>query len=284
MPDKTASNNSIKSFKIKELISPKFCSILVILILIVSSQIYANVYYVSADGNDRNPGTSATTAWQSLAKVNRTIFHPGDIILFRRGDSFHGSLKVNYSGTANSPIVYGAYGTGSNPVISGFTHVTNWQLHNNHIYRAYLYSGKELNMVTVNGKNTPVGRYPNRGYLTINSFKNDADWIISDQLTGGLNWKGAEIVIRKNRWTLTREPIISHIDNKVSYKNTSGKNIISNEFGFFIQNDLKTLDQPGEWFYDGTYFYMYYNSLPTDTLVKASIVDTLVAINDQKYI
>ncbi len=284
MPDITVLNTAFKIFRIKELISPKLKTILVVLFLTFSIPVFANVYYVSADGNDRNPGTSESAAWQTLAKVNRTIFHPGDVILFQRGDVFHGSLKINYSGAPDAPIMYGAYGKGANPVISGFVHATNWKLHGDNIYRAYLYSGKKLNMVNVNGNNTPVGRYPNRGYLTINSFNNSASWIISNQLSGGLNWKGAEVVIRKNRWTLTRDPIISQLNNKIIFNNTSRKNIISNEFGFFIQNDLKTLDKPGEWFYDGTYLYIYYNSLPSDTLVKAGIVDTLVAINDKKNI
>ncbi|MDE0853776.1 MAG: hypothetical protein OSA97_05075, partial [Nevskia sp.] len=46
----------------------------------------AATYYVdAAAGSDSAAGTSATTAWQTLAKVNSTTFSAGDSILFQTG-------------------------------------------------------------------------------------------------------------------------------------------------------------------------------------------------------
>ncbi len=47
-------------------------------------------YYVdSVNGNDDNDGTSETTAWKSLEKVNATTFKPGDKFRFR--EAVHGA-------------------------------------------------------------------------------------------------------------------------------------------------------------------------------------------------
>lgn len=91
---------------------------------------YAVTYYVSAVGNDSNSGLSASTPWQSLAQVNRTIFVPGDQILFRCGDTFSGQLKVPSSGSAGNPITYSSYNPGTSactlPVLAGATGQTTW--------------------------------------------------------------------------------------------------------------------------------------------------------------
>ena len=88
----------------------------------------ATTYYISASGNDANNGTSTSTPWKSLSKLNSyfSSLKPGDNILFNRGDIFYGSITINTSGTSGSPITISAYGTGANPVITGFTNVTAW--------------------------------------------------------------------------------------------------------------------------------------------------------------
>ncbi|GAA0949879.1 right-handed parallel beta-helix repeat-containing protein [Kribbella koreensis] len=80
----------------------------------------AATYYVdSSAGSDSAVGTSTATAWRSLAKVNGFAFQPGDQINFKRGGSWTGTLTLSRSGTAASPIVVGAYGSGNLPVVGG---------------------------------------------------------------------------------------------------------------------------------------------------------------------
>ncbi|HEY9343627.1 MAG TPA: hypothetical protein VIQ23_18770, partial [Hanamia sp.] len=66
----------------------------------------ATDYYVSANGNDANNGTSTSTPWRTLNKVNSyfSSLQPGDRVLLNRGDVFYGSITVNKSGTSGSPI------------------------------------------------------------------------------------------------------------------------------------------------------------------------------------
>lgn len=77
-------------------------------------------YFVdSAIGDDHATGKSATEAWKTLAKVNSTVFHPGDRILFKSGSSWTGQLWPKGSGTAEHPIIIDKYGGDALPVING---------------------------------------------------------------------------------------------------------------------------------------------------------------------
>ncbi|OGR01580.1 MAG: hypothetical protein A2284_05880 [Deltaproteobacteria bacterium RIFOXYA12_FULL_61_11] len=73
-------------------------------------------FYFSAAGDDAADGTDETSAWKTLQKVNTVSWKPGDKILFRRGDTWTGALKLGTSGTELEPIILGAYGVGERPV------------------------------------------------------------------------------------------------------------------------------------------------------------------------
>lgn len=62
-------------------------------------------YVDSLKGSDSNAGTSSTSPWQSLTKVNGTPFQVGDVVNFKRGGSWTGTLEVKSSG-----VTYQAYG------------------------------------------------------------------------------------------------------------------------------------------------------------------------------
>ena len=85
-----------------------------------AASVEAATYYIdSVNGSDSAVGTSTTTAWQTLAKVNATTFNPGDSILFHTGQSWAGQLHPLGSGTSTSPIVISNYGGGAKPIIDG---------------------------------------------------------------------------------------------------------------------------------------------------------------------
>lgn len=85
----------------------------------------ATTYYVAAAGSDSNSGTSSGAPWQTIAKVNGTSFSAGDSVLFNRGDVWYASsLIVPSSGASGSPITFGAYGSGANPIIKGATNLS----------------------------------------------------------------------------------------------------------------------------------------------------------------
>ena len=78
-----------------------------------------STYYVdSAGGNDTNSGTSAGSAWQTLAQVSEKIFSPGDSILLKCGGVYTGPVSLKGSGEAGSPITLSSYGTGGKPLVT----------------------------------------------------------------------------------------------------------------------------------------------------------------------
>lgn len=69
-------------------------------------------------GSDSNKGTSTGKPWQTVAKVNTTLFRPGDSILFQRGGLWRETLIPASSGSVNNQIIFGAYGAGTAPTIN----------------------------------------------------------------------------------------------------------------------------------------------------------------------
>ncbi len=77
-------------------------------------------YYVHPGvGNDSSSGTSPEQPWRTLNKVSTTNFNPGDIIRFRAGFTFPGTLIISSSGAPGNPITYDKYGPGDLPIIDG---------------------------------------------------------------------------------------------------------------------------------------------------------------------
>ncbi len=85
---------------------------LALLLLLLPARTFGVTYYVSALGNDTNSGLSLVTPWATIAKVNATMLHAGDSVLFRGGDTFVGNLVIAAAGTPLEPIIVGSYGTG----------------------------------------------------------------------------------------------------------------------------------------------------------------------------
>ena len=256
----------------------------------------ATNYYVANSGNDSNNGTDPSTPWKTIDKVNSfTGFVPGDQILFRRGDTFYGGITVSNSGSVGNPITFGAYGSGNKPVITGFTTVSSWTNLGGNIWESSnsVSTLSTLKMVVVNGVNTPVGRYPNGdlsypflpNFLYFQSHTGSGSGytsITSSNLTSTTNWTGADVVVRVNHWTLDKERITSQSGNTLNYVGQS-QGIVDN-WGFFIQNDPRTLDVQNEWYYNpSTHKIRIYSSAsPSNVLVTT--VDTLFKGISQKYI
>ncbi|MEP7251248.1 MAG: right-handed parallel beta-helix repeat-containing protein [Ginsengibacter sp.] len=248
-----------------------------------------NYYFSSASGNDSYTpvqASSPSTPWQTLNKLNAILstLKYGDSILFKRGEIFDGSIAVSASGSAAFPIVFTAYGKGTKPVINGFTTLAKWTLSNNNIYECINTSLlNSLNMVTINGVQQARGRYPNtdvnKGYLTFESHGTNS--IVDDELSPAIDWTGAEVVIKPKRWILDRCTIISQKGTTISYTPSLTYNPYDN-YGYFIQNHIKTLDLPGEWYYNSSAKKISVYSQPAN--FNASVIDVLVNIQYQSNI
>ncbi len=259
--------------------------VLIMLLCSMNLVVSATDYYVSTSGSNSANGLSSSTPWQTIGKVNSESGRllPGDKVLFKRGEIFTGTLIISVSGSSGNPIIIGAYGTGANPVISGFTTISGWNSYGGGIYSKTVACESNTNMVTVNGVNTPMGKWPNTGFLSIDSHVSNTS-ITDSELPSSTNWTGAEVIIRKNAYIWDRNTITSHSGSTLYYTSGSYYDAIDG-YGYFIQNSLKTLDQTGEWFYDGSVFYMYFGtSVPSNYVVKISSVDKLAYLDNKNYI
>lgn len=67
-------------------------------------------YYISSsEGRDSNDGLSAADPMKTLKAASGLDLQPGDRLLFKRGDTFHGTLKLQVTGRDDAPVQVGAY-------------------------------------------------------------------------------------------------------------------------------------------------------------------------------
>ncbi|MEG2769426.1 MAG: hypothetical protein RR902_01265, partial [Oscillospiraceae bacterium] len=83
-------------------------------------------YVDSANGNDAAKGTSPSTAWKSLGKINELTLKPGDKVLLKAGSVFENQgLAPSGNGTKEAPIIIDMYNgntvgstAGAKPIIN----------------------------------------------------------------------------------------------------------------------------------------------------------------------
>jgi hypothetical protein len=128
-------------------------------------------YYVSNAGSDTNDGLSELTPWATTAQVSSTSFLPGDVVAFRRGDTFYGSLTIRGTRTqSQQKVTVGAYGTGALPKLSMYKIInpSAWQLFATNIWRVDL-----TNTANYVGNPDTTSQYAvNVGFLRVNGVIN----------------------------------------------------------------------------------------------------------------
>ncbi|CAN5410080.1 hypothetical protein BH11BAC5_BH11BAC5_13250 [soil metagenome] len=246
----------------------------------------ANSYYVSASGDDSNDGLTINTPWQSLAKINQSSFAAGDVILLKRGDVFYGSVVVN-----RNDVSFDAYGTGALPIISGFTQLSSWVDAGNGIWKANVSGASSaLKIILIDGVQQRKGRYPNYndsdgGWLSYESFDGSNSSITDEQLsTSPYNWTGATLAMKAYSYVINLCPVTAHNGGTLNYNKAVGTLGIVNSpgmagYGYFVTDDLHTLDSFGEWFLDKDTkdLYVYFGSNDPSTYnVQASNTNVLL--------
>lgn len=118
-------------------------AIFAILFLLLAGQAWATTYYVDSALTDTNVGSATPdcttynpvtflcsggsySAYKTIADVNSKALSPDDQMLFRKGQIWRETLTVPSSGTNGHNIIYGAFGNGSNPVLSGMDLITGF--------------------------------------------------------------------------------------------------------------------------------------------------------------
>lgn len=168
--------------------------------------------------------------------------------------------------------------------------MTNWTQTSPNIWEASCPAcGSKVTNFFINGIPQQIGRWhnagdPNKGYLSYESHSG-TNQITDNQLSNTINWTGAEAVVRRNRWILDRLTIQSQNSGTLEFTTNVSYEFIDG-FGYFIQNDPRTLDQQGEWYYNpaNKKFSLYSVYDPNQFMTQATQLDNLLSINGQNYI
>ncbi|MEB2776069.1 right-handed parallel beta-helix repeat-containing protein [Algoriphagus sp. D3-2-R+10] len=265
--------------------------IIVLLLLICASGRASTYYFSSSDGDDKRSLQEAQnpeTPWESIQKLNTllNIIRPGDSILFKNDDRFHGTINIVKSGTVKSPVYFGKYGSGENPTLTGFCEITNWISKGDNLFESHIPEMESpLSTVIINDKIYPLGRYPNEneydgGYFKISAYKEGH--IESSNFKTSANYAGGEIVIRKNNWIIDRHTISTNTGNSIDYLDFEKEIAPMIGYGFFIQNHPSTLDQHGEWYFDtnSKKLLIYHEGNPIDEDIKAVTLSEVISIQN----
>ena len=82
-------------------------------------------YYFSSSSSETGDG-SITKPFNSLEDISKLIFEPGTSVLFKKGDTFKGSIYLeSISGSDTNPITFASYGEGKAPVIDGPSEISS---------------------------------------------------------------------------------------------------------------------------------------------------------------
>lgn len=233
-------------------------------------------YYISNAGSDGNNGLTPATSWQTTGKINGASFNAGDSILFKRGDTFYGHIIIKNNGSIGKAIIFSSFGTGANPVISGFTKVNSWTSLGSNLWESTsaVSANSRISLVSINGGLVAMGRYPNSGWRTVGSSTGNS---ITDPTLDATNWSGAELVTRKTQWVIDRDLITSQSGTTINFTASSFYSP-TNGYGYFIQNDIRTLDSQNEWYYNTTTKKISVYSTTQPINVSVSSVDTLISM------
>jgi len=238
--------------------SYRYTILIALFLFVLVSGVQAKNYYLSGSGNEQNKGTSPETSWKSIDRLNQQKLVAGDSVLFKRGDKFIGEIAVNASGTTNKPIVYGAFGAGKHPVISGAIQVTNWEKAEKGIQIASV-SNKVYNLFFQN-KQQILARYPNQGYLTIDGgLKSKVSFFDADLNQNNEYWKDANVRFKSYDWEWRTSKVTNFSNHQITIADSSS-NQLNAGWGYYFDNKLEELDTIGEWFYDGKERKLYYLS------------------------
>jgi hypothetical protein len=250
--------------------------LLTVILLFLTSNSFATNYFVSNTGSDSNNGLTTGTAWATIAKVNSFTFASGDSILFKRGDTFYGTITANRSNYAIA-----AYGTGARPIITGFTTITGWTNLGSNIWESDVIAGmNKPNMVTINGVAKAMGRYPNAGYNFYTAFTTD---YIKDAALTGMNFAGGRLCVRKLHDIISNDSITSQSVDTLYANSISGYNTLSG-YGYFVENHANTLDSQDEWFFNLSTRKLRIFSTTSPSNVRVSTIDTLMNLRQHDYI
>lgn len=215
-----------------------------ITLLSLSLALHAVDYHVSPSGSDSNTGLSDG---QALASVSAALLKTtsGDRVLLKRGGTYRGTFTMAAGRTLT------AYGSGALPVVTASTVVTPT---GGTIKTANV--AAQVRAVWIDGAFAPLARYPDSGWLTVDSGSSATSLIDAGlKARSAGRFTGAQVRWRRWSWWWETRPITA--DNgsttlTIGGTAHNGTGLVGIGSAYFIDNDLDELDADREWFSSST--------------------------------
>lgn len=253
-------------------------------------------------GGDYYLSNHADSTYRTTADLEALIsqLEAGDTVMLEKGSVFYeAELDFNsVSGTESNPIVFMAYGTGADPIISGNKNLTGGFSSSGNIWTntnvGYTKSTNVNNpsALLINETFYPVAKYPdNSPYLAsetessstyFDDFPNDMGWTQNEIV-------GAQVVARVQNWRWFNETITANNGSNLTFTSFPASTLYDGEWDiyethYFLQNHDEFLSRSGEWTYDNNSLKIYHTADVNSMDVEMSVVDILVDITNSDYI
>ena len=241
------------------------------------------VYHLDANqGDDDHSGLlnvdGQIQAWRTLNRLGRASLKAGDVVLFRRGGRWVGTLSLD------SGVTYASYGSGPLPLIAGSEPLVSarWEREQGNVYVTPLNllgreregalqvfyddaSGRTVALQRARHPNVGQGAYgPGSRYLKAsaeaienanngNNASTDTLFTEPGVVPAGADMSQAEAFVRNDTWVVTRYTVESVRNRRVKVKPVGFEVLgIRPTWGYWLENARWMLDSPGEWFFDKT--------------------------------
>jgi hypothetical protein len=233
--------------------------ILLFLLFIVSYELRAQqiIFYVSPEGNDKNPG-SISQPFETIQAALRNIMHAKEkeVSIQLREGTYRPSqtLLITSSLLSNHQLKLSSY-ENEKVFVTGAKKINpEWKVWKGNIMKANIDKGLSFDRLFCNGTTLPMSRYPN-----FDSSKNifngtDSDAVSPKRISNWKNPIGGYIhVLHQGMWAgfdyrITGKDSLGNLKFEGGWQNN--RPAPWHKLYRFVENIFEELDAPGEWFYD----------------------------------
>jgi len=224
--------------------------------------------FVSPQGKDTNPGTSAAPlqSFSAAQQAARRLAASGPVtVTFSDGVYYLPQAVVftaDDSGTAAAPVVYQAASERGAVLSGGVKLDLTWKPYKDGILQAQVPEDLETEELFINGERQILARYPN-----FNPSAEYFDGFAADALSPerAVRWAnpagGYFHAMHRSRWggftwRITGKNDVGEIIKEGGWQNNRDR--VINKSICFVENIFEELDAPGEWFLNRATHTLYY--------------------------
>lgn len=251
-----------------------------LLLVLMSNSSFAKELYVSAKGNDNNPGTKEKplASLQQAQLLTRKINDA--VTVYVRGGTYYLSAPLLFTKkddrTLKTAVVYKAYPGEQVKISGGIPLQLTWESFSNGIKKAKVTNDVAFDQLFVNGKQQRMARYPNYN-PDLRFFGGASEDAISPERVK--SWKhpvgGFVHALHRHEWggyhyEINGKDKDGKLDLRGGFQNNRQSGM--HDKYRFVENIFEELDTVGEWYFDKMDKTLYLYPQKNTNLAKALIV------------